>query len=100
LPVSELDIATRRHRLHNFEHRNTLSHAGKGIPKVGILMNDGTFHQISLNYFNRTGKWSDLIDGGAVGDMCRAIQQVRPEVNYPKTTNVRVKELLERDYRD
>ena len=63
-------------------------------------MNDGTFHQISLNYFNGTGKWSDLIDGGAVGDMCRAIQQVRPEVNYPKTTNVRVEGLLERDYRD
>ena len=53
-------------------------------------MNDGTFHQISLNYFNGTGKWSDLIDGGAVGDMCKAIQLVRPEVTYPKTTNVRV----------
>ena len=83
-----------------FEHRNTLSHAGKGIPKVGILMNDGTFHQISLNYFNGTGKWSDLIDGGAVGDMCRAIQQIRPEVNYSKKTNMRVEGLLERDYRD
>ena len=83
-----------------FEHRNTLSHAGKGIPKVGILMNDGTFHQISLNYFNGTGKWSDLIDGGAVGDMCRAIQVVRPEVKYPKTTNMRVDGLLERDYED
>ena len=63
-------------------------------------MNDGTFHQIFLNYFNGTGKWSDLIDGGVVGDMCRAIQQVRPEVKYLKTTNMRVEGPLKRDYED
>lgn len=82
-----------------FEHRNTLSHAGKGIPQVGILMNDGTFHQISLNYFNGSGRWRDLLDGGPVGDMHRAIQQVRPEVKYPKATNVRVDGPIQRDYR-
>lgn len=63
-------------------------------------MNDGNFYQISLNHFNGTGKWIDLIDGGAVGGMCRVIQQLRPEVNYPKTTNVRVEGLLERDCSD
>lgn len=83
-----------------FEHRNTLSHAGQGHPEVGVLLKNGKFHHISLNYFNGTGKFSDLITGGPVGEMHRAVQQINPDITYPKAMNTKVEGFLKRDYSD
>ena len=71
-----------------FENRNTLSPGGKGIGQSGILMNDGTFHEISMNYQNNINK------------MHKAIQSVCPEVEYPKQINTQVTGFLNRRYQD
>jgi hypothetical protein len=74
--------------IRRFEHCNTLSHAGKGIGQTGVLMKDGTFHQISMNY------------GNSVNDMFRAVKQANPDVTYPKKENLRVEGFLAKDYDD
>lgn len=71
-----------------FEHRKTLSHAGSGIARSGVLLRDGTFHPIPMNYGNNINK------------MYRAVKQVRPQVTFPRRVNTRVEGLLERDYTD
>ncbi|MBT0586085.1 hypothetical protein [Alteromonas oceanisediminis] len=63
-----------------FEYRRTLSHAGDGITQHGIVMKDGTFHHCSMNY--------DL----NLNTLHKAVQQVRPDVEFPKTVNKRVEE--------
>ena len=71
-----------------FEHRKTLSHAGSGIVRSGVLMCDGTFHSIPMNYGNNINK------------MYRAVKKVRPDVTFPSRVNTRVEGFLERDYDD
>ncbi len=69
-----------------FEHRQTLSHAGKGIGKSGVLLKDGSFHEICLNY------------GPNMNKMYRAVKSIYPEVMFPKTVNKKVSGFLEKDY--
>lgn len=69
-----------------FENRNTLSHAGRGIPQHGILMKDGSFHHISMNY------------GNSIRKMYKAVHSINPEVSYPSKVNQKVEGVLEKDY--
>ena len=61
-----------------FEHRNTLSHAGKGIGESGVLLNDGNFHEICMNY------------GNNINEMYAAINSINPNVTFPKNLNKKV----------
>ncbi|WP_036192131.1 hypothetical protein [Marinobacterium lacunae] len=69
-----------------FEKRNTLSHAGKGIIKHGILLKDGTFHHISMNY------------GNSINKMHKVIQSIAPEITFPKKVNMKVFGPIAKDY--
>lgn len=69
-----------------FEHRNTLSHAGQGVGESGILLNDGRFYEISMNY------------GNNIKEMYMAIKSINPEVTFPKTVNKKVFGGLSKDY--
>ncbi len=72
--------------IERFEHRNTLSHAGKGIAKSGVLLKDGSFHEICMNY------------GGNINKMYSAVKKVRAEVTFPKKVNMKVQGPLAKDY--
>ncbi|RHW75513.1 hypothetical protein [Colwellia sp. RSH04] len=54
--------------IERFEHRNTLSHAGKGIAKSGVLLKDGSFHEVCMNY------------GGNINKMYSAVKTIKNEV--------------------
>ena len=69
-----------------FEHRNTLSHAGKGIGESGILLNDGSFHEISMNY------------GNNINDMYDAVKTINSNVTFPKKVNKKVSGSLDKSY--
>ncbi|WP_415912772.1 hypothetical protein [Neptuniibacter sp. QD37_11] len=69
-----------------FEYRNTLSHAGQGSARAGILLNDGNFHEVCMNY------------GANIGAMHKAIRKIRPEIEFPKKLNQKVSGFVERDY--
>ncbi|EDM29119.1 hypothetical protein LNTAR_14922 [Lentisphaera araneosa HTCC2155] len=69
-----------------FEHRNTLSHAGEGIGQSGILLNDGSFHQISINYGNNLKK------------MHKAVQSLKDDVTFSNKVNKKVSGPLSKDY--
>lgn len=83
-----------------FESRATISHAGSGIVKTGVLLKDNTFHHICLNYFNGTGSFRDLFGGGPIADMYKAVKQINPSVSFPKTLNKKVEGFLKRDYEE
>ncbi|MBB3048944.1 hypothetical protein FHR99_003218 [Litorivivens lipolytica] len=70
-----------------FEHRRKLSHAGDGITYSGILMKNGTFHNVSMNYGNNINK------------MFKAIKTIRPELEFPSQINQKVEGPLARDYK-
>lgn len=69
-----------------FEHRNTLSHAGKGIGETGVLLNDGSFHEICMNYGNNVNK------------MYSAIKSINPNVTFSKKVNKKISGPLSKDY--
>lgn len=69
-----------------FEHRNTLNHAGRGIGKSGVLMNDGRFYQISMNY------------GGNINKMFKAVKSIKPDVTFPKRVNLKISGPLSKDF--
>lgn len=69
------------------EHRQTHSHDGKGIAQSGILLNDGTLHQISINYQNDINK------------MHKAAQSIHPAVNFSSKDNTKFMELINKDYK-
>lgn len=71
-----------------FEHRATLSHAGRGIGNHGVLLKDGRFHHISMNY--------DL----NLKTLHKEIQKIRPEIPFPKRVNKQVEGFLSRDFDD
>jgi len=71
-----------------FEYRNTLSHAGKGIARSGVLLNDGNFHEICMNY------------GNNIKDMYKAVRTVKTDVTFPTKVNQNVQGLLSKDYDD
>ncbi|MEE2730661.1 MAG: hypothetical protein VYA55_07535 [Pseudomonadota bacterium] len=70
-----------------FESRQTLSHAGPGIMEQGIVLKDGRFFHISMNY------------GNHIGDMYKAVKSVNPEVTYPARVNRKAQGLgINKDY--
>lgn len=69
-----------------FEVRRSLSHAGQGIQQHGVLLKDGSFHHVSMNY------------GVSLGKIHKAVQKVRPEVPFPTKVNQRVEGPLSKDY--
>ncbi|RDH80676.1 MAG: hypothetical protein DIZ80_16740 [endosymbiont of Galathealinum brachiosum] len=58
-----------------FENRQELSHAGKGIMQHGILLKDGRFFHISMNY------------GNSIKDMYKAIKSINKEVTFSSKVN-------------
>ena len=70
-----------------FENRQELTHAGSGIMQHGILLKDGRFFHISMNY------------GNSIGDMYKAVKSVNPEVTFPSKVNKKVSGLgVSKDY--
>lgn len=69
IPLSEIK---------RFESRSSLGPGGQSVTMPGILTTSGTFHEISMNY------------GNSVNDMFKAVQKVRPEVEFPSKVNMRV----------
>lgn len=70
-----------------FEHRQTHSHAGKGIGQSGILLNNGAFHQISMNYQNNINK------------MHKVVQSIKPDVKFSSKVNTKFMGLINKDYK-
>ena len=66
-----------------FEHRNTLSHAGSGIAQSGVVLDDGRFVEISMNY------------GANINKMYQAVKTIKPSVTFSKTVNVTVQHISE-----
>ncbi|MAF97234.1 MAG: hypothetical protein CMH26_01205 [Micavibrio sp.] len=58
-----------------FEKRQALGGGGPGIIHDGILMKDGTYHEISVNY------------GVSIGKMLKAVQRIHPDIEQRKTIN-------------
>ncbi len=71
-----------------FENRNTLSHAGRGIGESGVVLKDGRFYEICMNY------------GSNINEMYAAVKTVRPDITFPKRVNKKVEGLLSKDYDD
>ena len=72
-----------------FEHRRVHSHAGRSPLESGVLLNDGGFHHISMNY------------GNSLNDNYQAVKSVKPEVEFPATVNKKFSGLgLDRDYKE
>ncbi|WDE95814.1 hypothetical protein PQO03_08810 [Lentisphaera profundi] len=69
-----------------FEHRNTLSHAGSGQGASGILLHDGNFHEICMNY------------GNSINKMYDAIQSIDPNITFPKKVNKKISGLITKDF--
>lgn len=71
-----------------FEYRKTVSHAGDGILNHGVLLKDGTFQHISMNY--------DL----NIKTLFEAVQGQRPNISFPNTVNKKVEGFLAKDYKE
>ena len=69
-----------------FEHRNTLSAAGSGIGQSGVLLNNGKFHEISMNY------------GNNIKEMYQAIKTINPQITFPHTVNKKISGPITKDY--
>ena len=69
-----------------FEYRNTLSHAGKGNAVGGVLLHDGSFHEICMNYGNNINK------------MHAAIKSIKPEITFSKKVNTKASGMFAKDY--
>lgn len=73
--------------IERFENRRELTHAGEGEVQQGILLKDGRFFYVSMNYGNR------------IGEMYKAVRSVNPDVTYPTKVNVKAHGLgIKRDY--
>lgn len=69
--------------------RQVTSVEDEGITDLGILLKDGTFHHLSMNYRNNINK------------MYEAVKSVNPNVSFPKKTNKRVEHgPFKKDYDD
>ena len=61
--------------IEKFEHRQLHSSAGKGLAECGIVMKNGEFHEIVMNYGNRVNK------------MHAAIKKIDPDIAFSKKVN-------------
>lgn len=71
-----------------FESRQNISSGGKGMMQTGVLLNDGTFYHLSMNY------------GLHLGKLHKAVQQIKPDVTFPSKVNLRVDGFMQKDYDD
>ena len=72
-----------------FEHRRAHSHAGKSPLESGVLLNDGCFHHISMNY------------GNSLNDIYKAVKSVKADIEFPSAVNTKFSGLgLDRDYKN
>ena len=58
--------------IERIEHRQSHSSGGKSIVSTGLVMKNGDFHQISMNY------------GNSINKMFKVLKSVRPEITFPK----------------
>jgi len=72
--------------INRFEYRQTLGHAGSGSVQRGVLLKDGQFHYVSMNY------------GNSLSDMFKAIKQVNPQVVFPSKVNKKVFGFINKNY--
>ena len=71
-----------------FEHRRKRDHAGKSPLESGVLLKDGNFHHISMNY------------GNSLKDIFKAVKSINPEVTFPSSVNTRYEGLgFDKDYK-
>lgn len=54
------------------ENRQTHSSGGKSIMDTGVLMRNGDFHKISINY------------GNDINQMFKALKTINPSITFPK----------------
>lgn len=59
------------------EHRQSHSSGGKSIVDTGVVMKNGDFHKISMNY------------GNNINTMFKALKSINPDMEFPKTINTR-----------
>ncbi len=72
-----------------FEHRRKHDHAGKSPLRSGVVLEDGSFHHISMNY------------GNSLNDIYKAVKSVKPGVTFSSQVNTKYEGLgLDRDYKD
>ncbi|MDM7859047.1 hypothetical protein QTP81_00330 [Alteromonas sp. ASW11-36] len=72
--------------IERFESRQSLSHAGSGVMQTGVLLSDGRFYSIPVNY------------GLNLGKLHKAIKTIRPELEFPTKVNKRIEGFLAKDY--
>ncbi len=71
-----------------FEHRREHNHAGKSPLESGIVLNDGSFHHISMNY------------GNSLNDIYKAVKSLKPDVEFPSKINTKFSGLgLDQNYK-
>lgn len=63
--------------IERFEYRQLYSHTGRGIAECGIVMKNGNFHKIVMNYGNNVNK------------MHASIKSINPDVTFFKKVNKR-----------
>lgn len=63
--------------INRFEYRQSYSPTGRGFVDCGIVLNNGDFHEIVMNYGNRINKMHAVIQG------------IRPDISFSKTINKR-----------
>ena len=89
-PESEAwSFSCRIDEIKRFEHRREHNHAGSMPLESGVLLEDGSFHHISMNY------------GNSLKDIYKAVQSVKPDVEFPATVNKKFRGLgFDRDYKE
>jgi hypothetical protein len=59
--------------IEKIEHRQSHGGGGKSIVDTGLVMKDGQFHKISMNYGNNVNK------------MHKVLKSINPEIEFPYT---------------
>lgn len=62
--------------IERFEYRQSIGQAGRGVLQHGVLLKNGDFHHISMNY------------GNSLNKMYKAIQSINPEITFPSKTKL------------
>lgn len=71
-----------------FEHRRKHDHAGKSPLQSGLVLKDGSFHHISMNY------------GNSLKDLFAAIKSINPSVTFSSSVNTKYEGLgFDKDYK-
>jgi len=71
--VSSLSFCVNIIDINKIENRQSHSHAGKSILDTELVMNNGDFHKISMNY------------GNNIHEMFEVLESVNPNISFPNT---------------